>query len=47
MSLSEVFLGCLTFIELVNLFIRVVKIATMINDYPPELTDEMRKRLYS
>lgn len=46
MSLSEIFLGCLTIIELANLLIRIVKLSPTLNIDPP-LTDEMRKRLYS
>ena len=45
--ITEVFLGCLTIIELANLLIRIVKLSPTLNDKPPELTDEMRKRLYS
>lgn len=47
MSLSEIFLGCLAIIELANLLIRIVKLSPTLNIDPPELTDEMRKRLYS
>ncbi len=47
MSLSEIFLGCLTIIELANLLIRIVKLSPTLNDKPTELTEEMRKRLYS
>lgn len=47
MNLSEIFLGCLTIIEFINLIIRIVKLSPTLDDKPPELTEEMRKRLYS
>ena len=43
----ETFLGCLTLIELINLIIRIVKLSPTLNDNHPELTEEMRRRLYS
>ena len=46
MNLSNLFLGCLTIIELANSLIRIVKLSPTLNIDPP-LTDEMRKRLYS
>ena len=47
MNISNLFLGCLTVIEFKNLLLRIVKLSATLNDKPPELTDEMRKRLYS
>jgi len=47
MNLPEIFLGCLTIIEFINLIIRIVKLSPTLDDKPPELTEEMRKRLYS
>ena len=45
--ITEIFLGCLTFIEFINLVIRIVKLSpTLLNNHP-ELTEEMRRRLYS
>ena len=43
----ETFLGCLTIIELINLIIRIIKLSPTFNDDIPELTEEMRCRLYS
>ena len=43
----ETFLGCLTLIELINLIIRIVKLSPTLYDNQPELTEEMRRRLYS
>ena len=42
----NVVLTCLTVIEFMNLVIRIFKLSVDIDD-PPELTDEMRARLYS
>ena len=47
MSLSEIFLGCLTIIELANLLIRIVKLSPTLNDKPPPLDPDIAKRLYS
>lgn len=47
MNLPEIFLGCLTIIEFINLIIRIVKLSPTLDDKPPPLTEEMRKRLYS
>lgn len=44
MSYTDIILTCLTMIELLNLVIRVIKSTP---ESTPELTDEMRKRLYS
>ena len=43
----EIFLGSLTLIELINLIIRIVKLSPTLYDNHPELTDDMRRRLYS
>ena len=43
----EAFLGCLTLIEFINLVIRIVKLTPTLYDNHPELTEEMRRRLYS
>ena len=43
----EIFLGSLTLIELINLIIRIVKLSPTLNDSHPELTEDMRRRLYS
>ena len=43
----EAFLGCLTIIEFINLVIRIVKLTSTLYDNHPELTEEMRRRLYS
>ena len=43
----EIFLGSLTLIELINLIIRIVKLSPTLYDNQPELTEEMRQRLYS
>ena len=43
----ETFLGCLTLIEFINLIIRIVKLSPTLHDNHPELTEEMRRRLYS
>ena len=43
----EAFLGCLTLIEFINLIIRIVKLSPTLYDNHPELTEEMRRRLYS
>ncbi len=43
----EAFLGCLTIIEFINLVIRIVKLTPTLYDNHPELTEEMRRRLYS
>ena len=45
--ITEVFLGCLTIIELINLIIRIIKLSPTFNDGIPELSEEMRCRLYS
>lgn len=45
--ITEVFLGCLTIIELINLIIRIIKLSPTFNDDIPELSEEMRRRLYS
>ena len=47
MSLPEIFLGCLTIIEFINLLIRVVKLAPTLNDKPPPLDPDIAKKLYS
>lgn len=41
----NIVLTCLTVIEFMNLIIRIIKLS--IDDDPPELTDEMRARLYA
>lgn len=43
----EAFLGCLTIIEFTNLVIRIVKLIPTLYDNTPELTEEMRRRLYA
>ena len=43
----ETFLGCLTLIEFINLVIRIVKLIPTLHGNQPELTEEMRRRLYS
>ena len=45
--ITEIFLGCLTIIEFINLVIRIVKLSPTLNDKSPPLTEEMRRRLYS
>ncbi len=45
--ITELFLGCLTLIEFMNLVIRIVKLIPTLQDNQPELTEEMRRRLYS
>ena len=45
--ITELFLGCLTLIEFLNLVIRIVKLIPTLQDNQPELTKEMRRRLYS
>ena len=45
--ITELFLGCLTLIEFLNLVIRIVKLIPTLQDNQPELTEEMRRRLYS
>ena len=45
--ITEIFLGCLTIIEFINLVIRIVKLSPTLYDNHPELTEEMRRRLYS
>ena len=45
--ITDTFLGCLTLIELINLIIRIVKLSPTLYDNQPELTEEMRQRLYS
>ena len=49
--ITELFIGCLTLIEFINLVLRIVKLSqTMQNKASvtqPELTEEMRRRLYS
>ena len=45
--ITELFLGCLTLIEFMNLIIRIVKLIPTLYDNQPELTEEMRSRLYS
>ena len=45
--ITELFLGCLTLIEFLNLVIRIVKLILTLQDNQPELTEEMRRRLYS
>ncbi len=44
MVLTEILLSCLTIIEFLNLLIRVIKI---IPSNEPELTEEMRVKIYS
>ena len=44
MVLTEILLSCLTIIEFLNLLIRVIKI---IPPKEPELTEEMRAKIYS
>ena len=46
MSLIEIFLGCLTVIELFNLLIRIIKIGPLLQK-PPPLDPDIAKRLYS
>ena len=45
--ITEIFLGCLTLIEFMNLIIRIVKLIPILQNNQPELTEEMRRRLYS
>ena len=45
--ITEIFLDCLTLIEFLNLVIRIVKLIPTLQDNQPELTEEMRRRLYS
>ncbi len=45
--ITEIFLGCLTLIEFINLCIRIVKLTPTMQNNQPELTEEMRQRLYS
>ena len=55
--ITEIFLGCLTLIEFLNLVIRIVKLIPTLQNKAsaeadlsatqPELTEEMRRRLYS
>ena len=45
--ITQIFLGCLTIIEFINLVIRIVKLSPTLHDNQPELTEEMRRRLYS
>ena len=45
--ITDTFLGCLTLIEFINLIIRIVKLSPTLYDNQPELTEEMRQRLYS
>ena len=45
--ITEIFLGCLTIIEFINLVIRIVKLSPTLHDNHPELTEEMSRRLYS
>ena len=45
--ITEIFLGCLTIIEFINLVIRIVKLSPTLNDNHTELTEEIRRRLYS
>ena len=54
MGLQEIFLCCLTIIEFNNLIIRIIKLSPILNDietkydsYEPELTEEMRGKIYS
>ena len=45
--ITEIFLGSLTLIEFINLIIRIVKLSPTLNDSHSELTEDMRRRLYS
>ena len=45
--ITELFIGCLTLIEFINLVLRIVKLSPTMQNYQPELTEEMRRRLYS
>ena len=45
--ITELFIGCLTLIEFINLVLRIVKLSPIMQNNQPELTEEMRRRLYS
>ena len=46
--ITELFIGCLTLIEFINLVLCIVKLSPIMqNKVPAELTEEMRRRLYS
>ena len=45
--ITELFIGCLILIEFINLVLRIVKQSPTMQNNQPELTEEMRRRLYS
>ena len=45
--ITELFIGCFTLIEFINLVIRIVKLSPTMQNNQPELTEEMFRRLYS
>ena len=49
--ITELFIGCLTLIEFINLVLRIVKLSQTMQNLAsatqPELTEEMRRRFYS